>query len=79
MKGFVRFSSASPPTTEGEERPQEQQILNWAFGRWELVRVLDSSPEENGKLVRLTVMGERGEVRRYAKKLAQALGAEMVA
>ena len=75
VKGFVRFSSVGLPTTEREA----QQILNWAFGRWELVRVLDSSPEENGELVRLTVMGERGEVRRYAKKLAQALGAEVVA
>lgn len=75
VKGFVRFSSASSPAAEGEE----QQILNWAFGRWELVRVPESSPEENGELVRLTVMGERGEVRRYARKLAQALGAEIVA
>jgi G3E family GTPase len=79
VKGFVRFSSASPHTAEREERSEVQQILNWAFGRWELVRVPESSPEENGELVRLTVMGERGEVRRYARKLAQALGAEMVA
>jgi G3E family GTPase len=79
VKGFVRFSNASPRAAEGEERPEEQQILNWAFGRWELVRIPASSPEENGELVRLTVMGERGEVRRYAKKLAQALGAEVVA
>ena len=80
VKGFVRFSnSARPYAAEGEERPEGQQILNWAFGRWELVRVPTSSPEENGELVRLTVMGERGEVRRYAKKLAEALGAEMVA
>jgi len=79
VKGFVRFSGARPHAAEGEERPEGQQILNWAFGRWELVRVPASSPEENGELVRLTVMGERGEVRRYAKKLGEALGAEVVA
>ncbi|KAI9440117.1 cobW-domain-containing protein [Lactarius indigo] len=76
VKGFIRFSTARPRAAEGEEG---QQILNWAFGRWELVRVPDSSLEENGEFVRLTVMGERGEVRRYAKKLAEALGAEVVA
>ncbi|KAF8274802.1 cobW-domain-containing protein [Lactarius quietus] len=76
VKGFVRFSSAA---ADGDERPEGQQILNWAFGRWELVRVPTSSPEENGELVRLTVMGERGEVNRYAKKLALALGAEVAA
>ncbi|KAH9068216.1 cobW-domain-containing protein [Lactarius deliciosus] len=76
VKGFIRFSSARPHAAEGEEG---QQILNWAFGRWELVSVPASSPERTGEFVRLTVMGERGEVRRYAKKLAEALGAEVVA
>jgi G3E family GTPase len=78
VKGFIRFSISRPhATAEGEEG---QQILNWAFGRWELVRVpAASSLEEIGELVRLTVMGERGEVRRYAKKLAEVLGAEVVA
>ena len=81
VKGFVRFSSGRPHAraVDGEVRPEGQQILNWAFGRWELVCVPVSSPEEHGELVRLTVMGERGEVRRYAKKLAEALGAEVVA
>ncbi|KAH9178362.1 cobW-domain-containing protein [Lactarius sanguifluus] len=76
VKGFIRFSSAGPHAAEGEEG---QQILNWAFGRWELVSVPASSLEGTGEFVRLTVMGERGEVRRYAKKLAEALGAEVVA
>ena len=75
VKGFVRF---------GSDAPTAQQILNWAFGRWELVPIpaaaaaAASPPEEDGELVRLTVMGERGEVRRYAKKLAEALRAEVV-
>lgn len=40
-----------------------------------------SSEEDKGEhgVVRLTVMGERGEVQRYAKKLAEALGAAVVA
>ncbi|KAH9057869.1 cobW-domain-containing protein [Lactarius vividus] len=76
VKGFIHFSSARPHAAEGEE--EGQQILNWAFGRWELVRVPTSSSERTGELVRLTVMGERGEVRRYAKKLAEALGAKVV-
>lgn len=75
VKGFVRLSSAGPHAAEGKEG---QQILNWAFGRWELVSVPASSLEGTGEFVRLTVMGERGEVGRYAKKLAEALGAEVV-
>lgn len=31
--------------------------------------------EHEHGVVRLTVMGERGEVQRYAKRLAEALGA----
>jgi hypothetical protein len=30
--------------------------------------------EHHDGIVRLTVMGERGEVRRYAERLAEALG-----
>lgn len=33
--------------------------------------------DEHG-VVRLTVMGERGEVRRYTERLAEALGAAVV-
>ena len=84
VKGFVRFSGVPPHTVEARQgRHEEQQILNWAFGRWELVRAPAASPaghdEGNGELIRLTIMGERGEVMRYAKKFAEALGAEVVA
>jgi hypothetical protein len=34
--------------------------------------------EDEHEVVRLTVMGERGEVQRYAKRLAEALGAGSV-
>jgi hypothetical protein len=37
----------------------------------------DHGDDEHG-VVRLTVMGERGEVRRYAERLAEALGTAVV-
>ena len=85
VKGFIRFAPAPPsstPSPDIDSRPW--WILNWAFGRWELVRAPPSPIEENGGdgdgdgVIRLTVMGERGEVRRYAEKLADALGAAVV-
>ena len=98
VKGFIRFALASTSTTipgagttvtadSGEKLSQQWWILNWAFGRWELVGAPASSfadaaavgDEDERGVVRLTVMGERGEVRRYAKRLAEALGAEVVA
>ena len=86
VKGFIRFAPPSPSTfaaadLEGLKSQQQWWILNWAFGRWELVCAPSPSapaPEENEHehgVVRLTVMGERGEVQRYAKRLAEALGA----
>lgn len=62
VKGFVR-------TEKG------LHILNWAFGRYDLIVFdetrLDGGDKEN--IVRLTVMGERGEVKRAARKLAAAV------
>ena len=91
VKGFIRFSFATPSGTatpattdagaDAESRPW--WILNWAFGRWDLVRASSPVIDEDEKdgdgdkkqaVVRLTVMGERGEVRRYAERLAKALG-----
>jgi G3E family GTPase len=86
VKGFIRFSPPSASAavaadSEGLIKPQQERwwILNWAFGRWELVgapapAAADEEEGEHG-VVRLTVMGERGEVGRYAKRLAEALGA----
>jgi hypothetical protein len=96
VKGFIRFvTTPSTGTTLAEDSNdpggRSWWILNWAFGRWELVRappdsssslpVLEDreSDRAGGEAVQLTVMGERGEVLRPARKLAKALGAVMVA
>ena len=84
VKGFIRFATAPPsstPTPDADSRPW--WILNWAFGRWELVPAPPPVDENDGDgdehgVVRLTVMGERGEVRRYAERLAKALGTGVV-
>jgi len=92
VKGFIRFSPPSPspstpPTPVAADADAESRpwwILNWAFGRWELVRapspspVVDENDGDKHAVVRLTVMGERGEVRRYAERLAEALGTAVV-
>jgi len=89
VKGFIRFTptptagAGADSDHEGDARRQPWWILNWAFGRWDLVRASTSpfATAEDGderEIVRLTVMGERGEVRRSAKKLAAALGAAVV-
>ncbi|KAK0470038.1 cobW-domain-containing protein [Desarmillaria tabescens] len=63
VKGFVRFGS------------QEVYILNWAFGRHELT-VLRGTHKERAA-IRLTAMGERGEVKRAVRAFAGALGARI--
>lgn len=58
--------------------PAGMHILNWAFGRYELTKVMGAvigGADDNP--VKLTVMGERGEVKRRARKLAEVLGADI--
>jgi hypothetical protein len=77
VKGYLRLNR---DTATGEETPGwSTYILNWAFGRYELTRFpsLDDAPELDRVAVRLTVMGERGEVARRARRLAEALGGHM--
>ena len=92
VKGFIRFavpadttpfSTPTPVAADADSR-RPWWILNWAFGRWELVPApppvdveKNDGDDEHG-VVRLTVMGERGEVRRYAERLAEALGTTVV-
>lgn len=68
VKGFVRLSGA-------------MIILNWAFGRWDVVLVASDggSEEADSPDVRLTMMGEPGEVKRtWAPRLAEAVGGTVV-
>lgn len=62
IKGFVRLESGV-------------HILNWAFGRYELTPCGKDEEPALGYAVRLTVMGERGEVKRSINKFSSALGA----
>ncbi|KAF8150572.1 CobW/HypB/UreG, nucleotide-binding domain-containing protein [Crassisporium funariophilum] len=63
-KGFVKLSDGT------------WWIINWAFGRYELT---EYGGLDIPGLVRITVMGSRGEVRRSTAKFAEALGSIMVA
>ena len=74
MKGIVRVSSPS------RDPPYATHILNWAFGRFELIPFpsLDEDQSLRGVGLRLRVMGERGEVGRRVKKFADPLGAEVI-
>ncbi|KAI0249884.1 hypothetical protein BJV78DRAFT_1224081 [Lactifluus subvellereus] len=72
VKGFIRFAyapstSSSALAEDSKDRGRSWGILNWAFGRLELVRAPSSfvadDEGDGGEAVRLMVMGERGEVR----------------
>ncbi|TYJ58111.1 hypothetical protein B9479_001207 [Cryptococcus floricola] len=69
VKGLVRLTS---PT-----KPYETHILNYAFSNFTLTPVpsLDEDEDLKGVSLRLTVMGERGEVARRARRFAESLGA----
>ncbi|RXK39157.1 cytoplasmic protein [Tremella mesenterica] len=73
VKGLVRW--ATPNSERGSIH-----ILNWAFGRSEFTPFpdLDLKPDLEGVIIRLTIMGERGEVTRRARRFAEGLGAEMI-
>ncbi|KLO11575.1 cobW-domain-containing protein [Schizopora paradoxa] len=64
VKGFVTFPTSG------------QHILNWAFGRYELTP-FEAGSSHHGNDLKLTMMGERGEVKRFAKKFSASLGASL--
>jgi hypothetical protein len=70
VKGLVRLQTDGTTT--------ETHILNYAFGRWELTPYpsLDNG-DLPGMVLRLTIMGERGEVAPRARRFAEALGARV--
>jgi G3E family GTPase len=68
IKGFVQVDGMG------------ECILNWAFGRHELTVLKDAEGGgvlDPGETVRLTVMGERGEVKRRVSGLASQLGSRI--
>ncbi|KXN85855.1 COBW domain-containing protein C15D4.05 [Leucoagaricus sp. SymC.cos] len=74
VKGFLRLNDkdSSAPCVH---------ILNWAFGRYELRAVRAESANEylkEAEMIRLTVMGERGEVKKVARRLAGNIGANVL-
>nr|XP_031860816.1 uncharacterized protein CI109_003860 [Kwoniella shandongensis]KAA5527888.1 hypothetical protein CI109_003860 [Kwoniella shandongensis] len=74
VKGIVRLAAIDSST-----HSFSTHILNWAFGRYELTPIpsLDDDEDLKGASLRLTVMGERGEVARRARKFAGGLGAQV--
>lgn len=74
VKGIVRFMSPSNPS-----KAFDTYILNYAFSRYTLTPApsLDDDPALEGVSIRLTVMGERGEVARRARRFGEAIGAMM--
>ncbi|ORY21256.1 CobW/HypB/UreG, nucleotide-binding domain-domain-containing protein [Naematelia encephala] len=73
VKGIVRLEAST------DAEPYQTYILNWAFGRFDLTRFpsLDNDDSLTGVSIRLTIMGERGEVTRRAKQFAAALKAQV--
>ncbi|ELU37400.1 cobW domain-containing protein [Rhizoctonia solani AG-1 IA] len=69
VKGFVRFRDQDPI-----------EVLNWAFGRFDLVPCNTSTDVRYqlcpGQLL-FTVMGARGDTKRFARRLGQSLGARL--
>lgn len=77
VKGFVRLKigSDSGPNERGQS---QAYILNWAFGRYDLTPLLSESGLEELEVIRLTVMGERGEVRRAIRRFSSSLSAQVL-
>ncbi|KAH8117746.1 cobW-domain-containing protein [Phellopilus nigrolimitatus] len=84
IKGFAQLTSPLSSFPDFSEPPCFSVIVNWAFGRLELTPHLfaenaagESSEQKQRADVLLTVMGERGEIKRIASKFARELGAEI--
>ncbi|KAJ8509155.1 hypothetical protein ONZ45_g8663 [Pleurotus djamor] len=64
VKGFIRLEDGL-------------YILNWAFGRYDLVKSSSGEHLNEKEVIKFTVMGERGEVKRLSRKFAALLGATL--
>jgi hypothetical protein len=74
VKGFLRLIDKNSVEAS-------VYILNWAFGRYELRAVQTQAANnylKDEETIRLTIMGERGEVKRVARRLADSLGANVL-
>ena len=69
VKGFVRLRCSDVTSAE--------YIVNWAFGRLELTKRETKDSLRSDEDILLTVMGERGEVRRLVLRFAKAIGAKV--
>jgi hypothetical protein len=82
-------TSSNPPTSAPEPEASNSDvhlppdakrlyILNWAFGRYTLTRMPASADEGEKKYVgvevRVTLMGERGEVKKWGRRMGEAVG-----
>lgn len=72
------ISKESVWRVKGLVRLQESgiHILNWAFGRYELTKFTSDTSLRCD--VKMTIMGEHGEVKRASRKFAIAIGAEII-
>ncbi|KAH8831370.1 cobW-domain-containing protein [Flagelloscypha sp. PMI_526] len=82
FQGLDRLSKESIWRVKGFVRqPEGVWILNWAFGRHDLTAVgMEASREylQADVSLKLTVMGEHGEVKRSIRKFAESLSAIVV-
>jgi len=69
VKGFVCLRD------DNSNGGVQVNILNWAFGRYDLTPF--KSELAGSEVVRLTAMGERGEVRRGIRRFSASLGAKV--
>jgi G3E family GTPase len=72
VKGFIRLKSGS------DSAQSQVYILNWAFGRHDLTLFLSESGLTELEVIKLTVMGERGEVRRAICRFCESLSAQIL-
>jgi len=75
VKGFVHLKNQETPS---ELSKSQIYILNWAFGRYDLTPFLSESGLEELGVIKLTVMGERGEVRRAIRRFSMSLSAQIL-
>jgi len=78
VKGFVHLKAGNDREIPNQFTPSQIYILNWAFGRYDLTPFSSESGSEELGAIRLTVMGERGEVRRAIRRFSMSLSAQIL-